>query len=1082
MKVNINGVSYEYGSDYPAGWASNSVDFFKFPVMIGNHPCFIKRFEKQDPASISGWELLVRLENEPENNLSRIYDIKSVEEKGKRIYYVFYQCLTGNSIDKLISNNIPIDLTRLTKDLFQAIASLQKHNFWYADFFEKNIILEDSGRFVLVDLDSAQPVSKHPADNMWGSRNYWAPVFDFYTKILEYKGLKVADLSGLSLNHLQIIFLILRLKILYLTQQEPTGYQDTLDNLHTKLDEIAPSFKELFIKVYNERKNPRHLENAAEIERLINQKIINYKSGSPSAQIPVIFAFTANTYLVGRGESFELRWDVKNASYVELYKNGAFDERFTKGETSAKRAAFYDGGSETVLYKLVAYNEDAEMESSPVEIRFREQAPDSVDFKIETFTANPDLVNYRESFELSWEVKDADYVELYKNGVFDEKFTQLETKIKKTAFYDKGETTISYKLVAYRNNEKIESSPVDIRLRERVPTPPPGTGKDKKIVELIPEAEDAPVFESPIIDFAINNYIERDEDSYVVESGKPFNLTWKVNNANEIQIQKDGQYLKSVSSAEKSIALTENIDDGEERKINYTLSVLITGTSKVDSRTLQIIVKPARPVINLFKTSKHVLRNGGSYILSWDVQNATDIELYRDELLYKAFIKGEKNIELTEKYTGIKREIKYTLQASNGFGKASSQALSIFIKPPVPLKIIFVAIAVLVLLVSLYNIIPPIVNKGDIGFGPFNHDIKAGETITIPGKNLPENSKIVELKFNGVKGEILQLKKDSIRVKVPELKEKYAYVTILAYIKGKEYQVAQHVSYGNKEISPPSGKARLQPFSGSKIARNQIITIRGENLPTGNDAIQIKFNGVEATVVQRTRDSIRVSVPLLKDNWVDINARMDGIDVPLGSHIQYQRKPGGDERLPRIFQLSDLAVEERKTVTIYGENLPMGKANVEVTFNTEPGTIISQSTKTLKVVVPRVPGQINNVSISVIVDGRVLKTFDNISYTYAKDEPPVISTTVDRLGDDIVVESHYIQIFGENFPLRRGAVVVKFNNVQAEINQQNLGVLRVQVPTVPGGINRVNISVIVHGQVLKVFNNINYQLSDAHKN
>jgi len=60
MKVTIKQREEEYISDYPDGWKFSAGDPFKFPVLIGSHPCFIKRFEQKSPEDISGWDLLVR--------------------------------------------------------------------------------------------------------------------------------------------------------------------------------------------------------------------------------------------------------------------------------------------------------------------------------------------------------------------------------------------------------------------------------------------------------------------------------------------------------------------------------------------------------------------------------------------------------------------------------------------------------------------------------------------------------------------------------------------------------------------------------------------------------------------------------------------------------------------------------------------------------------------------------------------------------------------------------------------------------------------------------------------------------------
>jgi hypothetical protein len=99
MIVVINQRELEYVPDYPDGWKFSAGDPYKFPVLIGDHQCFIKRFEQRSPEDISGWELLVKMKGQYDKNLSRIYDIKNVKEGDKDIYYVHLRipgrCNTG---------------------------------------------------------------------------------------------------------------------------------------------------------------------------------------------------------------------------------------------------------------------------------------------------------------------------------------------------------------------------------------------------------------------------------------------------------------------------------------------------------------------------------------------------------------------------------------------------------------------------------------------------------------------------------------------------------------------------------------------------------------------------------------------------------------------------------------------------------------------------------------------------------------------------------------------------------------------------------------------------------------------------
>src|SRR2546423_8310775 len=213
MKVTIKERDYDFVSDYPNGWQHSSGGFFKYPVLIAQHKCFVKRFELKRPLNVSGWDLLMRLKYNNESNLPRIYDIISIEEHGKQVHYVFYGYLKGATLNAMVKGDTPIEMERLTNDLFSAIGSINKYDHWFADFYEKNIFCEDTGRFLLLDLDSAQPSSRRPDDAMNGSKDYWTPVFKYYKDILKIGEFNISDIPGITLNYLQIIFLILHIKI-----------------------------------------------------------------------------------------------------------------------------------------------------------------------------------------------------------------------------------------------------------------------------------------------------------------------------------------------------------------------------------------------------------------------------------------------------------------------------------------------------------------------------------------------------------------------------------------------------------------------------------------------------------------------------------------------------------------------------------------------------------------------------------------------------------------------------------------------------------------------------------------------------
>lgn len=272
MKVLINEKTYEYVSDYPHEWKFISKDHFKYPVSIGTNDCFIKRFQRRQQ-TITGWNLLTNLKNKNEINLPKVHDIVSVEENNRLVHYAFFEHKKGRTLDALLAGKPHVDLERLTNDLFRAFESLHKHQFWFTDFCEKNIFCEDSGKFLLIDVDSCAGVSVVPSNDMDVNMLYLAQVLKFYRDILLIE-LNPSDLPGIVLNHLQVIFLVLNLKIYLSGDQEHYTPDQTFNTLSSELDEIDPAFRELFKEVLKAAKDTNYLYDVDKIRKHVLQNII----------------------------------------------------------------------------------------------------------------------------------------------------------------------------------------------------------------------------------------------------------------------------------------------------------------------------------------------------------------------------------------------------------------------------------------------------------------------------------------------------------------------------------------------------------------------------------------------------------------------------------------------------------------------------------------------------------------------------------------------------------------------------------------------------------------------------------------
>src|SRR5207249_3241129 len=135
--------------------------------------------------------------------------------------------------------------------------------------------------------------------------------------------------------------------------------------------------------------------------------------------------------------------------------------------------------------------------------------------------------------------------EPYKKFIGSEKSIELKEEL-----YDGNKKSIEYTLHASNTSESIKSNPLTIKI----------------------------IYPDPVInDFTVNNYVEKNTNSYVIENGKTFMLKWDVKNALRIELYKDGVPYKKFNTDIKSIELKEEIYDGKEKETEYIL--LATGRS-----------------------------------------------------------------------------------------------------------------------------------------------------------------------------------------------------------------------------------------------------------------------------------------------------------------------------------------------------------------------------------------------------------------------------------------------------------------------------------------------------------------------
>ncbi len=935
MKVSIREREYEYESDYksdhPNGWKHASGDPYKFPVIIGPHKCFVKRFQpkitgkipdwallevkskdRYEPnlprfneifaaivEKIPGWDLLVKLKNKFAPNLPRLHDVVAVKEESNLAYYVFFELSEGRTLHEVNNDSDKVDLNRLNNDLFSAILSIQAYKHWLPDFCEKNILLDKNGKFLLIDLDSALPLSKLPERNIDYCEDYWILVIKFYNDILHITSIEHSDLNGISFNCLHAIFLILRLKEFYAGHVEQ--YNKLYDDLPKILFDLDPQFTELFKQAIKDPQESFTSADILKIRDLVREKIINVdRADKPIEPEKLIHNFSVANYIEEKDErfivyskkSFTLNWDVDIKCSLELYRNGVFNRKLESGKKNTEITEIVDGKEKIVVYSLDAKYGDMPGETKTITILVTsEPSPLKADPVILQFTVNRKAIKHQESFKLEWKVENASNLILYRQDREFKKFSIQETGIQlfeKAAEYknevvfrlealnesgksDSKTLTLvisppairvklpvineftsnkntvrpkepfmlqwkvknASKITLYRNNlefKEIQIQETNIELFELY-----DKNKNNPTFKLVAANESGKEVESEEIQILVEPVnpaiLEFAADKYNVKHTENFLLHWKVENAKRITLYRNGKEFKKLSTGETSIKLFELYD----KKNNSVEFVLIAGNEagqKVESAPVKIIIAPSvpSPVIYAFASDKTSVKDRENFVLTWHVENATEIILYRNETKYNGITIQTKSKKLSERYDEKNNKITFRLLALNESGQ-QDQSLTIKVLPsssrwpwltPLVKKIIYTGVAVITLMIIFFLIakkidgpspipIPddtvtgnhiepatPIVDTA-ISFDSLKlNTFKAGDILTISGRNFPTERDSISIYFNKFKGAIKIIEPRIIRVRVPVVnKNKDVRVNVVAVVHQRSFLIGKSITLKN---------------------------------------------------------------------------------------------------------------------------------------------------------------------------------------------------------------------------------------------------------------------------------------------
>lgn len=319
-----------------------------------------------------------------------------------------------------------------------------------------------------------------------------------------------------------------------------------------------------------------------------------------------------------------------------------------------------------------------------------------------------------------------------------------------------------------------------------------------------------------------------------IKNKEQFRLSWEVEGARTIELYKNGRLLHEFRDGQQSINLQENYD-GVDKDIEYTLTA-VNDAAKSDS--LPVTVRLAegfhtaadeKPTIKSFTANTYSVTNREQFILTWEVENANDVTVLRNGIIFRKLSADNTSLSSSESYDGRDKEILFSLQATNPAGRSESDKLVIVIteKVEIPEPVVEETIPDpiadpapeiqlrqhvyketnkknqsnirtyliglgLALILAMTLVIFFVLNKPKIlDFDP--KSTTEGHTVIIVGKNFPKDTLLFQVVFNSVPGHVAYNSSDLIRVIVPNLGEKFGdgKVTIALVYKGDTLPASQ---------------------------------------------------------------------------------------------------------------------------------------------------------------------------------------------------------------------------------------------------------------------------------------------------
>jgi hypothetical protein len=210
----------------------------------------------------------------------------------RRTYKTGVENVSGDpatTLEKLIHGGSAPDIYQLSADLFQALESVYQQRQWFGDICEKNILYTKEGRFILSEPDKL-PCSTLPDTASYSCKEYWMPVFSYLLGRVRLIDLKPGEVPGILFNYLQAMFLILRVRLVFVDQEGYYNSPSLFDQLPMIMDKLVPEYRALFTRLLTHVRVPSRAE-LKQISLLFMEKVVlsaGEETPAPKPAEPVV--------------------------------------------------------------------------------------------------------------------------------------------------------------------------------------------------------------------------------------------------------------------------------------------------------------------------------------------------------------------------------------------------------------------------------------------------------------------------------------------------------------------------------------------------------------------------------------------------------------------------------------------------------------------------------------------------------------------------------------------------------------------------------------------------------------------------